>query len=93
MHQQSEIAIERIQQSQQEGYLPNIKILPNPYRNYEDYTDQEVYNNVSEFFSFQTYNQSNLDTLKFLQNIPEAKPQDKMMSPTNEESFPAASED
>ena len=50
------MAIERIKQAQEEGYLPNINMLPNPYATYQDYTDQEVFNNVSEFFSFQTYN-------------------------------------
>ena len=85
--------IERIKQAHEEEYLPNINILPNPYATYQDISDQEVFSNVSEFFSYQTYNPSNLDTLKFLQNIPEEKPQCNLLSPTNEVSHPGMSMD
>ena len=69
MHQQSEIALEKFVQMKEQGYYPNMIIRPNPHPTFQDYTDDEVYQNVSEFFSYQTYNSQSLDTLKFLGKI------------------------
>ena len=33
---------------------------------FEKYSDSEVFANVAEFFSYQTYNSQMLDTLKYL---------------------------
>jgi hypothetical protein len=32
----------------------------------KEFTDRDVYNNVNEFFSFQTYNSQLFETLKYL---------------------------
>ena len=34
-----------------------------------EFTEEDVFLNVNEFFSYQTYNSQTLDTLKFIQNL------------------------
>jgi hypothetical protein len=68
MQQQEDIAIERFVQLKEQGYYPTMK-LSGGKTNFESIRDQAVFENVNEFFSFQTYNTQILSTLNYLASL------------------------